>query len=108
MRKIASNLLLDSEGLHRNPLVELSDAGMIHSITTTPHPDREPFTEFYAGVLVVGLEGCNLRVLADQAETPIEELLCPYLNPANRTLCLISGLNYERHTLTAKSRIHLF
>ena len=56
MRKIASNKLLTREGLLEHPLLEVDDAGHILSIRTSADPDREPFTEFYAGLLIVGLD----------------------------------------------------
>lgn len=104
MRKIASNLLFDGVTLHRNPVVELSDEHRVVGIRTTETPDREPLTEFYAGLLVVGLEvACLPRLLADHT-TPITDRLAPYINPARDGLTLLTGLDYKRLSPTADSR----
>lgn len=105
LRKIASNLLLDSEGLHRNPLIELSDAGELCAVTYTAHPDREPFTEFFAGVVVVGLEGFDPARLHDDLSTPLPELLRPYLRVGSRRVVLFTGLDYTHLRLTQASRL---
>ena len=107
VRRIASNLLLDSRGLHRNPLVELDDGGGFVSVRCEPQPDREPFTEFYAGLLVVGLEGFDPAQLHADRTTPLPELLTPHLNPDNRRVVLLTGLDYDRLTTTDRTRLHL-
>lgn len=107
MRKIASNLLLDRGGLHRNPLVELDAEGQLASVRLVPYPDREPFTEFYAGLLVVGLEGFDPATLLADHTTPLPELLAPYLHPESRRAVLLTGLDYDRLTATDRTRIHL-
>lgn len=107
MRKIASNLLLDRGGLHRNPLVELDAEGQLASVRFVPHPDCEPFTEFHAGLLVVGLEGFNPATLLADHTTPLPELLAPYLHPESRRAMLLTGLDYDRLTATDRTRIHL-
>ena len=107
VRRIASNLLLDSRGLHRNPLVELDDGGGLVSVRCEPQPDREPFTEFYAGLLVVGLEGFDPAQLHADRTTPLPELLTPHLNPDNRRVVLLTGLDYDRLTPTDRTRLHL-
>lgn len=53
-RRIASNWLLTDSGWLRNPVAEIDAGGGILRITTSEHPDREPFTEFHAGLLVRG------------------------------------------------------
>ena len=107
VRKIASNLLLDRGGLHRDPLVELDAEGQLSSVRFVPHPDREPFTEFYAGLLVVGLEGFDPAQLQADHTTPLPELLAPYLHPDSRRVVLLTGLDYDRLTATDRTRIHL-
>lgn len=107
MRKIASNLLLDSRGISRNPLVELDAEGQFASVRFVPHPDREPFTEFHAGLLVVGLEGFDPAQLQADRTTPLPELLAPYLHPESRRAVLLTGLDYDRLTATDRTRIHL-
>jgi hypothetical protein len=71
------------------------------------HPDREPFTEFYAGLLVVGLEGFDPATLLANHTTPLPELLAPYLHPESRRAVLLTGLDYDRLTATDHTRIHL-
>lgn len=63
-RRIASNWLWTPQGLLRNPLVEVEADGRIHSVTTCAEPDRQSFTEFYAGVLAPGLVNahCHLEL----------------------------------------------
>ena len=107
MRKIASNLLLDNEGVHRNPLVELNDEGELLAISYTTQPDREPFTEFHAGLLVVGLEGFDAAALPADCTTPLPERLAPHLNPDSRRVVLLTGLDYDRLTATDRACIHL-
>lgn len=53
-RKIASNWLWTPEGFLRRPLVTLDDGGRILDVRTCDDPDREPFTEFHAGLLTPG------------------------------------------------------
>ena len=50
LRRIASNKLLTREGITLHPLVELDDRGEVVRIVACPEPDREPYTEFYAGI----------------------------------------------------------
>lgn len=104
MRKIASNLLFDGHTLHRNPLVELSDEGEVLRITTVAHPDRQPFTEFYAGMLVVGVDPAMLPQLLSDHTTPLLDLLPPTINPARGRLMLLTGLDYAQLRFTTESR----
>ena len=107
-RKIASTLLLTAAGeVVRDPLVELSAEGRITTLRRCAAADRDPFTAFYAGLLVPdfpadwqaafeGLKG---------AQRPLQQLLPPLLTPGAGVLILLSGLDYERLTLTPRSRI---
>lgn len=63
-RRIASHGLLTDKGWLRNPVVEIGADGTILRIATSDHPDREPFTEFHAGLLVPGLVDahCHLEL----------------------------------------------
>lgn len=63
-RRIASHGLLTDRGWLRNPLVEIGPDGTILSVATCEHPDREPYTEFYAGMLLPGLVDahCHLEL----------------------------------------------
>lgn len=107
-RKTASNLLWTSEGVVRNPLVEWNAAGHVVSLRTCDAPDREPFTEFLAGLLVFDFP-CDIRATLDymqcNADIPLPELLSR-LCPAERGVAVvISGIDYETMCLTADTRI---
>ncbi len=104
MRRIASNLLFDGRRLLRNPLVCLTDEGQVSEICTTDAPDREPFTEFYAGLLVVGLDDAALPSLLADHTTPIPDLLAPHTNPARGRLTHLTGLDYTTLRFTPESR----
>lgn len=111
LRRIASNLLWRDGGLLRDPLVVLTPEGRIGAVTVCPAPDREPFVEFYAGLLVDGFPADyraafgRLRAAADR---PLTETLvrigCPA--PGGVTV-LLSGLDYASLRLTGRSRIRL-
>lgn len=77
-RRIASNLLWTAEGVIRHPLVEADEEGRLRVVGTCPQPDRRPFTEFYAGLLVAGFPA-DYRAAFDslmiRRETPLPELL---------------------------------
>ena len=108
-RKIASNHLLTPDGrLVAHPLVELNDEGLVVHISTCATPDREPFTEFYAGLLVVGLDERLFALVSQDTTTPITTLLPPLIDPQHRRLVLLTGIHYETMTLTERSRIRLF
>ena len=103
MRKIASNKLLTREGVLLHPLLEVDDIGHILSIRTTANPDREPFTEFYAGLLVVGL---NEMLAAEvmQSTQPLTEWLPSRLTD-NSELWLLSSLDFQ--TLRPTPQTHI-
>lgn len=63
-RRIASHGLLTDKGWLRNPVVEIDADGTIRSVATSQQPDREPFTEFHAGLLIPGLVDahCHLEL----------------------------------------------
>ena len=108
-RKIASNLLLTADGrLLRDPLIELSTEGRIVSLGRCAAADREPFTVFYAGLLVVGFPP-DYRTCFEQLKAappqPLHELLPPLLDPQEGVLVLLSGLDYEHLRLTPRSEI---
>lgn len=104
MRRIASNLLFDGRQLLHNPLVHLTDEGLVSEIRTTDTPDREPFTEFYAGLLVVGLDDAVLPSLLTDHTTPLLDLLAPHTNPARGRLTHLTGLDYTALRFTPESR----
>lgn len=104
-RKIASNYLLTCEGLTPAPLVSIAPDGALLAIRQVEHPDREPLTEFYAGVLVIGLDAERFAQLATDHTTPLVELITPHLDPTRKNLLLISGLDYRRMVCTAQTRL---
>ncbi len=71
-RKIASNWLWTPEGFLRRPLVTLDDGGRILDVRTCDAPDREPFTEFHAGLLTPGFVNahCHLELSALRGRIP--------------------------------------
>ncbi len=71
-RKIASNWLWTPEGFLRRPLVTLDDGGRILDVRTCDTPDREPFTEFHAGLLTPGFVNahCHLELSALRGRIP--------------------------------------
>lgn len=77
-RRIASNLLWTAEGIIRHPLVETDAEGRLRVVGTCPQPDRLPFAEFYAGLLVAGFPADYRAAFASlmiRRETPLPELL---------------------------------
>ena len=103
-RKIASNALLRGDGtLLRQPLIGLDTEGRVVSVAHCAEPDREPFTEFYAGVLVVGLSRAAFEAVRDNHTTPLTTLLPPHLAENGRP-ALLSGLDYATMCFTAASR----
>lgn len=71
-RKIASNWLWTPEGFLRRPLVILDDGGRILDVRTCDAPDREPFTEFHAGLLTPSFVNahCHLELSALRGRIP--------------------------------------
>lgn len=97
LRKIASNLLWTGHGLLRNPLLTLDAQGRVVRCETCAQPDRSPFTEFCAGVLVPRFPDDYRAVFARMAAAgaPLDEQLA-----AMEPVCgdgvpvVISGLDY--------------
>lgn len=99
--------MLRPEGLVRNPLAEVADDGRIVRVAACPDPDRQPCTEFYAGLLVADFPAAWRetfdRLLAESG-TPLPELLARL--PRQRgVLVVISGLDYASMCLTPRARI---
>lgn len=106
MRRIASNYIWTRErGFERHPVAEISAAGEISSLRLLDDPDREPFTEFYSGVLVAGFpldERAAFAAMLRRRELPLEELLRECVS-SEGSVVVISGLDYERMRLTPQS-----
>lgn len=80
-RRIASNLLWTAGRVIRNPLVEVGADGRLRLVGTCPQPDRLPFTEFYAGLLVAGfLQDYRFAFafLKTRRETPLADLFAEF------------------------------
>lgn len=93
LRKIASNKALTHQGVIDNPLVELDERGVVVRITRCETPDREPFTEHYAGLLVVGLDDALQKELLSRHD-PLPDWL-PERLPQQGELYLVTGLDYH-------------
>ena len=104
-RKIASNALLTADGvLHSRPLLCFDTAGAVVAVDFCEHPDREPFTEFRAGIVVMGLSREAFEGVCLDHTTPITELLPPLMEPDSTQAALLTGLNYATMRLTEVSR----
>lgn len=105
-RKIASNLLWTPQGIVRHPLVELTDDGRVLSVASCPDPDRQPFVEFRAGLLVPDFPADFRAAFAALApDRPLSESLPPLLVPGRGIAVIISGLDYDSLTLAPAARI---
>jgi hypothetical protein len=107
IRRIAANLMWRPEGLVRNPLAEIGPDGRILRVDACPDPDRQPCTEFYAGLLVADFPADwreTFERLLSQSDTPLPELLARL--PRQRGVPVaISGLDYATMRLTPRARI---
>lgn len=96
---------MSREGWVENPLIEFSDEGEVVAIRSTAQPDREPFTSFLAGVVVVGIEDPQRlwEQLRKEPTTPLDKLLKPHLGTSRRAI-LLSGLDYTHWHLGPDAR----
>lgn len=107
-RRIASNLLWTPEGIVRDPLVVFDRDGVVRFVECCADPDRQPFAEFRAGLLVPGFprewraafEGMQAR-----AATPLPELLAALVSAREGIPVVLSGLDYDALRLLPGSRI---
>lgn len=84
-RRIASNRLWTPAGVVCDPLVEVAPDGGILSVERCPDPDRLPFTEFHAGMLVPGFPAdyrAAFAWLLARRENSLAELLPQLLSGA--------------------------
>lgn len=108
MRKIASNLLWTPQGIVRRPLVTFDAEGRVRSVEVCDAPDREPFTEFFAGLMVTGFPAAyreafdRLRACADE---PLTEALARIAGCEEGVAVVISGLDYASMRLTERSSV---
>lgn len=106
-RRIASNLLWTPQGVVRNPLVPFSPEGRPLRIESCAEPDRQPATEFHAGLLVLDFpadyDAFFPQWCAERAS--LSERL-PHHVPADSGIAVVlSGLDYDELRLTPESRI---
>lgn len=120
-RKIASNGLWTPDGVMRHPLVTLSGEGCVIATTECVDPDRQPFTEFYAGLLVADFP-VDYRTAFDELRAvcgtvpqtsdvagalSLDEALRHVVPAEPGCLVVLSGLEYAPLRLTPQSRIRL-
>lgn len=105
-RRIAASRLLTPAGeVVRNPLVEVAPDGGIRLLGQWVDADREPFTEFLAGLLVPGFPSdyrAAFAAVAADRTTPLDRLLP---RAAQGCTVLLSGIDYERLLLTERTAI---
>lgn len=107
LRRIASNLLWTPGGLLHDPLLEIAADGRVSHVASCSAPDRRPFTEFYAGLLVPDFPAAyrgTFDVLL-RAGRPLTEMLPAFVPAPQGCLVVISGLDYAAMRLTVRSRI---
>ena len=107
-RKIASNLLWTPQGIIRRPLIQVSAEGQVLSVDECPDPDREPLTEFYAGLLVADFDAdyrAAFARLCNTPERPLSETLHTVITPGRGILVVISGLDFDTLRPTPHARI---
>ncbi len=94
----------------RNPLVGFDSSGCAVEILSCDEPDRKPFTEFYAGLMVLDFPVRwreTFSAMMQRRDKPLEELLEEIVLPTSETTCtvIISGMEYSPLRLTAQSEI---
>lgn len=106
-RRIASNLLWTPQGIVRNPLVTFSPEGHPLRIEQCAEPDRQPATEFQAGLLVLDFPTDYATVFATMfaEQATLSELLPRYVPAEAGIAVVLSGLDYDELRLTSQSRI---
>ncbi len=108
-RRIASNLLWTPQGVLRNPLVTFSPDGRTLRVEQCADPDRQPATEFHAGLLVLDFPADYAAFFPQWCaeRAPLLERL-PQRVPAPQGIAVVlSGLDYDGLRLTPCSRIHV-
>ncbi len=109
-RRIASNLLWTPQGVIRHPLAVFGPDGRLLRIEPCAEPDRQPATEFHAGLLVLDFptdyETTFAALLAGSA--PLSEQLPHYVPAAPGCPVVLSGLDYDTLRLTPQSGIIAF
>ena len=106
-RRIASNLLWTPQGVIRRPLAVFGPDGRLLRIEPCAEPDRQPATEFYAGLLVLDFpadyEAVFAKLRAERAS--LYECLPHYVPATPGCPVVLSGLDYDTLRLTSRSCI---
>lgn len=108
VRRIAASLLWTPRGIVRHPLVEIAGDGRVRFVASCPDPDRQPFVEFRAGLLVPDFPEDFRRAferLQAQPEAALSETLPALVVPGQGIPVVISGLDYSDLRLTPAARI---
>ncbi|MCM1301653.1 MAG: cytosine deaminase [Alistipes senegalensis] len=106
-RRIASNLLWTLQGVVRNPLVTFASDGRVLRVEQCATPDRQPATEFHAGLLVLDFPadyGTFFPQWCAERASLAERL--PQCVPAPQGIAVVlSGLDYDGLRLTPTAHI---
>lgn len=106
-RRIASNLLWTPQGVVRNPLVVFASDGRPLRVEQCADPDRQPATEFYAGLLILDFPADYAAFFGNWCaeQAPLRERL-PLCVPAPQGIAVVlSGIDYDELRLTPQTRI---
>lgn len=106
-RKIASNRLWTPEGVVRDPLLTLDGAGRILCVEVCREPDRQPFTEFHAGMIVPDFPA-DYRAAFDRLRrnpAAFADALSRLLPAPGGVAVVVSGLDYATLTLLPQAQI---
>ena len=96
------------QGIVRNPLLRISETGRVLSVDECPDPDREPLTEFYAGLLVADFDADYRAAFAQLCACSgqsLAETLHTAITPGRGIVVAISGLDYDTLRPTPRTRI---
>lgn len=108
VRRIAAHLLWMPRGIVRHPLVEIAPDGRVRLVASCPEPDRLPFVEFRAGLLVPDFPADFQEAFArlqTRPEVSLAETLPAVVAPCGGVPVVISGLDYDTLKLTPAARI---
>ncbi len=108
VRQIASNYIWSRErGFEAHPVATVDATGRITACRLVADPDREPFTEFFSGVLVGGFPVAYREVFREMMtsqEKGLDALLRENIT-GEGCVVVISGLDYGTMSLTPRSEI---
>ena len=96
------------QGIVRNPLLRISETGRVLSVDECLDPDREPLTEFRAGLLVADFDAdyrAAFARLCTCSGQSLAETLHTAITPGRGVVVAISGLDYDTLRPTPRTRI---